>query len=192
MRDKRQETEKRRIVVGVTGASGAVYAQRLLHKLSVLPDVEVALVFTENAKQVFRYELGDIAFDTLAFRQYDNTDFFAPFASGSSTFDTLIVVPCSMGALARIATGLASDLISRTADVMLKECRCLIVVPRETPYNLIHLRNMAQVTEAGGIICPANPSFYSKPATLEALVDTVVDRILTLAGLPVEGYRWGG
>ncbi len=181
----------RRVVVGITGASGALYAQRLLGKLSAMPDVAVAVVFTDNGQQVYRYELGDADYEILPFRRYDNNDFYAPFASGSAGFDTLIVLPCSMGALARIAGGLASDLISRTADVMLKERRCLILVPRETPYNLIHLRNMVQVTEAGGIICPAGPSFYSKPDTIEQLADTVVDRVLQLAGLEVDGYRWG-
>ena len=96
-----------------------------------------------------------------------------------------------MGTLAKVATGLASDLISRTADVMLKEGRRLIVIPRETPYNLIHLRNMAQLKEAGGIICPACPSFYSKPTTLEQVVDTVVDRVLQLAGFNIDAYQWG-
>ncbi len=179
--------------MGVTGASGAIYAQRLLHKLSAMPGVEVALVFTANGEQVFRYELGDAAFEALplAFRRYDNNDFYAPFASGSSSFDTLIVSPCSMGALARMAQGLAADLIGRTADVMLKERRRLILVPRETPYNLIHLRNMVQLTEAGALLCPASPSFYSKPGTIAEAADTVVDRVLQLAGFDAGGYKWG-
>lgn len=181
----------RKIVIGITGASGAIYAQRLLEKLNSLAAVETIVVFTHNGEQVFRYELGDDALHTIAFRRYDNNDFFAPFASGSSDFDTLIIVPCSMGTLAKIATGMASDLISRTADVMLKERRNLILVPRETPYNLIHLRNMLQIQEAGGIICPASPSFYSKPQSLSQAVDTVVDRILSLAGFTVETYHWG-
>ena len=180
----------RQVVVGITGASGAVYAQRLLEKLATQATTEVAVVFTDNGEQVFRYELGEEALSAITFQRYSNDDFFAPFASGSSSFDTLIIVPCSMGTLAKVATGLASDLISRTADVMLKEGRRLIVVPRETPFNLIHLRNMVQIKEAGGIICPANPSFYSKPESLIQAVDTVVDRVLQLAGFNIDAYQW--
>ncbi|MDR3180821.1 MAG: UbiX family flavin prenyltransferase [Prevotellaceae bacterium] len=183
---------KRKIVIGVTGASGAIYAKRLFDKLSKQEDAEVAVVFTENGEKVFRYEMGEEAFHAIPFSQYHNNDFFAPFASGSSLFDTLIVAPCSMGALARIAGGLASDLISRTADVMLKERRTLILVPRETPLNLIHLQNMQRITEAGGVICPANPSFYSRPQTLNDVADTVIDRVLQLAGFMVDTYRWKG
>ena len=182
---------KRQVVVGITGASGAVYAQRLLEKLAAQVTTEVVVVFTDNGEQVFRYELGDDALSAIPFQQYDNNDFFAPFASGSSSFDTLIIIPCSMGTLAKVATGLASDLISRTADVMLKEGRKLIIVPRETPYNLIHLQNMVQLKEAGGIICPANPSFYSKPETLIQAIDTVIDRVLQLAGFTTATYQWG-
>jgi len=180
----------RQVVVGITGASGAVYAQRLLEKLTAQAATEVAVVFTDNGEQVFRYELGEEALSAIPFQRYSNNDFFVPFASGSSSFDTLIIVPCSMGTLAKVATGLASDLISRTADVMLKEGRKLIVVPRETPFNLIHLRNMVQIKEAGGIICPANPSFYSKPESLIQAVDTVVDRVLQLAGFIIDTYQW--
>jgi len=182
---------KRQVVVGITGASGAVYAQHLLAKLAAQTATEVAVVFTDNGKQVFRYELGEEALREITFQQYDNNNFFAPFASGSSSFDTLMIIPCSMGTLAKVTTGLASDLISRTADVMLKEGRRLIVVPRETPYNLIHLRNMVQLQEAGGVICPACPSFYSKPTRLEEVIDTVVDRVLQLAGFKTEAYQWG-
>ena len=182
----------RRIVIGVTGASGAIYAKRLFDKLSMQEDTEVAVVFSDNGAQVFRYEIGEEAFRAVSFTQYNNDDFFAPFASGSSLFDTLIVAPCSVGALARIAGGLASDLISRTADVMLKERRTLILVPRETPFNLIHLQNMQRIVEAGGVICPANPSFYSHPQTPADLADTVVDRVLQLAGFAIDTYRWRG
>ena len=182
----------RKIIIGVTGASGAIYAKRLFDKLSKQEEVEVAAVFTGNGAQVFRYEMGEEAFRAVPFTQYSNNDFFAPFASGSSLFDTLIVAPCSMGALARIAGGLASDLISRTADVMLKERRTLILVPRETPLNLIHLKNMQRIVEAGGVICPANPSFYSRPQTPAGLADTVVDRVLQLAGFTIDTCRWNG
>jgi 4-hydroxy-3-polyprenylbenzoate decarboxylase len=115
----------------------------------------------------------------------------APFASGSGQFDTMMIVPCSMGTLGRIATGISNDLITRAADVILKERRKLICVVRETPYNLIHIKNMEAVTLAGGIICPATPSFYSKPASIEEVAATVIDRIIDLAGLKQETYRWG-
>ena len=115
----------------------------------------------------------------------------APFASGSARYDTMIVCPCSMGLMARIAMGISNDLITRAADVVLKERRRLIVVPRETPLSLIHINNMKAITEAGGIICPAVPSFYSQPQTIEAVVATVVDRVLDLADFDVKSYRWG-
>ena len=115
----------------------------------------------------------------------------APFASGSARYDTMIVCPCSMGLLARIAHGFSADLTTRAADVILKERRKLIVVPREAPFNLIHLNNMKIITEAGGIICPATPSYYSKPQTIEELAATVVDRVLDLAGFDLKSFRWG-
>ncbi|HUX84058.1 MAG TPA: UbiX family flavin prenyltransferase [Chitinophagaceae bacterium] len=181
------------IVLAVTGASGSIYARVLLDKLVILRDqVEaVALVMTENAKKVWETELGQEDFSRYPFPFYAPDDFSAPFASGSSRFDTLIICPCSMGTLGRIASGVSTDLISRTADVMLKEKRKLICVIRDTPFNLIHIRNMATVTEAGGIICPASPSFYSRPVTLEAIASTVVDRLIDLAGLTQETFRWG-
>jgi len=176
----------RKIVVGITGASGAVYAQQLLERLQLLREVEVAVVLSDCGEQVFRYELGDDALAAIPFRCYANNDFGAPFASGSSRFDTLIVIPCTMGTLGRIAHGVSDTLLTRAADVMLKERRRLILVTREMPLNLIHLRNMAQVTEAGGIICPASPSFYSRPATIAETVRSVTDRVLQLAGFDDE------
>jgi 4-hydroxy-3-polyprenylbenzoate decarboxylase len=181
----------RKIVAGITGASGAIYARQLLEKLHTLATVETAVVCTDCGEQVFRHELGDEAFAAIPFRRYANNDFHAPFASGSCDFDTMIIAPCSMGSLARIANGISNDLLSRAADVMLKERRRLIVVTREMPLNLIHLRHMQQLTEAGGIICPASPSFYHRPATLEAAADTVVNRVLQLAGLEQNGAMWG-
>ena len=118
-------------------------------------------------------------------------DFNAPFASGSGQFDTMIIIPCSMGTLGRIASGISNDLISRAADVILKERRKLICVVRDTPYNLIHIRNMETITLAGGIICPAAPSFYSKPTSIEQVAATVVDRVLDLAGFDIKTFRWG-
>jgi 4-hydroxy-3-polyprenylbenzoate decarboxylase len=123
---------------------------------------------------------------------FETDDFKAPFASGSARYDTMIIIPCSMGTLGRIATGISTDLITRAADVILKERRKLICVIRDMPYNLIHIRNMETVTLAGGIICPATPSFYSKPSTLEAVAATVVDRVIDLAGFDQKSFRWGG
>jgi 4-hydroxy-3-polyprenylbenzoate decarboxylase len=123
---------------------------------------------------------------------YDPRNFFAPPASGSAGYDTMIICPCTMGTMGRIAAGTADDLMTRSADVMLKERRRLILVPRETPFSLVHIRNMELLTQAGAIICPASPSFYSKPASIEEAVMTVVDRVLHLAGFEIDSYRWGG
>ena len=182
-----------KIVVAVTGASGSIYAKGLLTKLLQLKDQvsDVAVVLTENAKQVWQTELGDDSYKNLDVRFYSKDDFTAPFASGSGQYDTMIIVPCSMGTLGRIAGGISNDLITRAADVILKERRKLICVARETPYNLIHIKNMEIITLAGGIICPATPSFYSRPQTIEEVAATVVDRVLDLAGLPIKTFRWG-
>jgi flavin prenyltransferase len=182
-----------KIVISVTGASGSIYAKLLLQKLSAVKEqwTEVSVVMTENAKEVWRTELQDEEYKNLPFKVYSTTDFTAPFASGSGQYNTMIIVPCSMGTLGRIATGVSNDLITRAADVVLKERRKLICVVRETPYNLIHIRNMETVTLAGGIICPATPSFYSVPKTIEEVAATVVDRVLDLAGIDIKTYRWG-
>lgn len=180
-------------MVAVTGASGAIYAKVLLDRLRALQaEVEsVGVVMSDNARDVWRFELQNEDFANYPFTFYEKGDFYAPFASGSARFDTMVVCPCSMGTLARIANGVSSDLVTRAADVILKERRKLILVPRETPLSLIHLRNMQLITEAGGILCPASPSFYSRPADFGELAATVVDRVLALAGLPVIGYEWG-
>lgn len=182
-----------KIVIAITGASGSIYAKRLLDKLLAVKEQwqELAVVMTENAKEVWKTEIGDESYTDLPLKFYTTTDFSAPFASGSGQFNTMIIVPCSMGTLGRIATGISNDLITRAADVVLKERRKLICVARETPYNLVHIRNMETITLAGGIICPATPSFYSRPATIEQAADTVVDRILDLAGIDIKTYRWG-
>jgi flavin prenyltransferase len=181
-----------KIAVAVTGASGAIYAKRLLEKLHQLADqvAEVSLVWSSNAYTVWEHELGDRMFERFPFRTYQKDDFMAPFASGSSSYQALIICPCSMGMIGRIAAGISNDLVTRAADVMLKERRKLICVVREAPYNLIHLKNMTAVTEAGGIVCPATPSFYSRPQTLEQAADTVIDRVLQLSGIKLESYRW--
>jgi 4-hydroxy-3-polyprenylbenzoate decarboxylase len=185
---------KRKIVVAVTGASGAIYARLLLDKLQTLQAqlAEVAVVMSDNAKQVWAFELDNTAYTSYPFKFYAKKDFMAPFASGSAKFDTMVIVPCSMGTLGRIASGISDDLITRAADVVLKERRKLILVARDTPLNLIHIRNMQTVTEAGGIICPAIPSYYSKPKTIEELAMTVVSRVIDLIGLEDESYRWEG
>jgi 4-hydroxy-3-polyprenylbenzoate decarboxylase len=180
-----------KIAVAITGASGAIYARQLMRHLAKT-SAEVHLVWSDNARTVWEHELDSKDHDSFPFKVWDKGDFFAPFASGSAGFDALIICPCSMGTLGRIAGGISNDLITRAADVMLKERRKLICVVRETPYNLIHIRNMAAVTEAGGIICPATPSFYSRPQSMEEAADTVVHRVLQLAGIPIESYRWGG
>lgn len=182
-----------KIVVCITGASGAVYAKVLLDKLSVLRDQFAALsvVMTENAKEVWRTELDNSSYEQYPAKFYTQKDFNAPFASGSAQYNIMIIVPCSMGTLGRIASGISNDLITRAADVILKERRKLICVVRDTPYNLIHIKNMETVTMAGGIICPATPSFYSKPKTTEEIAATVIDRVLDLAGLDVSTFRWG-
>ncbi|WP_216846789.1 UbiX family flavin prenyltransferase [Mucilaginibacter sp. L196] len=184
---------KKKIVLAITGASGAIYAKLLLDKLQQLSAqiAEVGVVMSDNAKQVWQVELDNEDYKNYPFKFYSKYDFMAPFASGSARFDTMIIVPCSMGTLGRIAGGISDDLISRAADVILKERRKLILVARDTPFNLIHIRNMQIVTEAGGIICPAIPSFYSKPQTIEELAMTVVNRIIDLTGLENESYRWG-
>ena len=184
----------RKIVLGVTGASGSIYAYRLFEKLkrSNIPCEDIAVVFSEQGRSVFEYELTGKSISNISFTMYENNDFTAPFASGSSSFDTMIIAPCSMGTMASVANGLAHNLICRAADVMLKERRRLILVTRETPLSLVHLRNMTTITEAGGVICPASPSFYSRPNDIDALVDTVVERVLCLAGIvAAPSFSWG-
>jgi len=182
----------KKIVLAIGGSSGSVYAHRLMAKLrDMAPEVKVSTIMTDNAMINWQNEVGDFIASEWTFQHYHIRDFNAPFASGSSDFGTMIICPCSMGLLGRISHGISDDLITRSADVMLKERRKLIIVPRETPYNLIHLRNMMTLTEAGAIICPATPSFYSKPKTINDVIDTVVDRIIDLAGLQVSTYRWG-
>jgi 4-hydroxy-3-polyprenylbenzoate decarboxylase len=184
---------KKKIVVAITGASGAIYARLLLNKLQQLSSQveEVAVVMSDNAKQVWQFELDNEDYANYPYKFYTKNDFMAPFASGSARFDTMVIIPCSMGTLGRIAGGISDDLVSRAADVILKERRKLILVARDTPLNLIHIRNMQTVTEAGGIICPAIPSFYNKPQTVEEVALTVVNRVIDLIGLENESYRWG-
>ena len=182
----------KKIIIAITGASGAVYALSLLKRLRAmpLPPEEVAIIFTGNAEDIMLYETGTVFVPAGNEKLYDNRDFNAPFASGSSSFDTMIICPASMGMVGRIAHGVSDDLITRAADVMLKERRRLVIVPRETPYSLIHINNMKLLTEAGAVICPATPSFYSRPQTIDELVMTVIDRVLALAGFAIDTFRW--
>jgi flavin prenyltransferase len=185
----------KKIIIAITGASGSIYAKRLLDKLQKINNqIDVCdLVFSSTAREIWKYELGT-ASDDLAdnFTIYDKSDFNAPSASGSAGYDKIIIIPCSMGTMGRIASGVSDDLITRAADVMLKERKRLILVIRETPYNLIHLKNMTLLTKAGTVILPASPSFYSLPQTIDDLVDTVVNRVLDLAGFENNGFRWQG
>ncbi len=183
---------KRRIVLAVTGASGSIYAKTLLEKSRKIfsPGDEIAIIFSDTAKEIWEAETGAKFIPAGTEKEYNNNSFYAPFASGSSQFDTMIICPASMGIIGRIANGTSDDLIARTADVMLKERRKLIIVPREMPYNLIQINNMKNLTLAGAIICPATPSFYSNPRTIDDLIMTVVDRIIDLAGFENSSYRW--
>jgi flavin prenyltransferase len=183
----------RKVVVAVGGSSGAIYAKVLLDKLLLLKEqtAAVGVVMSDNARFNWQFELDNQSYRDYPFDFYAKSDFMAPFASGSARYDTMIVCPCSMGLMGRIATGISNDLTTRAADVILKERRRLILVLRDTPYNLIHINNMKLITEAGGIICPATPSFYSKPKNFEDLAATVVDRVLDLAGFDSNSYRWG-
>jgi 4-hydroxy-3-polyprenylbenzoate decarboxylase len=183
----------RNIVVAITGASGSVYARQLVNKLLLIKDQwsHLGIVMTDNAREVWKTELADASYEQYEPYLVSNKDFSAPFASGSGNYQTMIIIPCSMGTIGRIASGTSADLITRAADVVLKERRKLICVVRETPYHLIHIRNMETITLAGGIICPATPSFYSLPKSIEEVAATVVDRVLDLAGFDIQTFRWG-
>jgi len=184
--------ENRKIVLAITGASGSIYAFKLLGRLHELqaPVKEIAVIFSDTGKEIWEAEIGSKFHDEGSAKEYDNKTFYAPFASGSSQYDTMIICPASMGTIGRIANGTSDDLIARAADVILKERRRLIIVPREAPYSLIHINNMKNLTLAGAIICPATPSFYSNPKTIDDLVMTVVDRIIDLAAFDSNGFRW--
>ncbi|HSC52838.1 MAG TPA: UbiX family flavin prenyltransferase [Phnomibacter sp.] len=182
-----------KIVVAVTGASGSIYARLLLDKLCQLRSQidELSVVLSPNAIEVGKHELGSDVLQQYPVKYFDKNDFNAPFASGSGRYNCMVIVPCSMGTLGRVAHGVSNDLVTRAADVMLKERRRLILAVREMPYNLLHIKNMELVTLAGGIICPCTPSFYSKPTTVEEVAATVTDRLIDLIGLQQDTYRWG-
>jgi 4-hydroxy-3-polyprenylbenzoate decarboxylase len=180
------------IIVAVTGASGTIYARQLIERLLVSPQVgRIGLVVSRRGEEVAEWEQVSLP-DDPRIERFANDDMSASVASGSARWGAMVVVPCSMGCVGRIAAGVSSDLIARAADVMLKEGRPLIVVPRETPMNLIHLRNLVALSEAGTVVLPASPSFYSHPADIEAVCATVTDRILTRLGLAHNSYEWTG
>ncbi len=182
-----------KIIVAIGGSSGSIYAKILLDRLKVMANQTEAIgvVMSDNAIYNWELEIGPWSKDEYPFTFYNKMDFMAPFASGSAKYEVMLVCPCSMGLLGRIAAGISTDLTTRAADVILKERRKLIVVTREMPLSLIHIRNMETVTLAGGIICPSTPSFYGKPSTIEEVAGTVIDRVLDLSGLDWKSYRWG-
>ena len=183
---------KRKVVVGITGASGAPYARRLIDVLRSRGDVEIGVCASQTAPQVWALECGGDLREGLGVPVWGVRDYAAPFASGSARWEAMVIVPCSMGTAARIAHGISDTLLTRAADVMLKEKRALVVVPRETPLSVIHLENLAALARAGAVVLPAMPSFYGKPASLQDAIDTVIARILDHLGLESSlGVRWG-
>lgn len=183
--------KNKKFVVAVSGSSGSAYARILLSRLKEFNDVEWGIVFSQNAIVNWEKENPGIRWDQFPYRYYSTQDFNAPFASGSANWDGMIVCPCSAGFLAKAACGLADDLMSRAAQVMLKERKRLILVLRETPLSLIHIEHMKILTLAGAVICPAIPSFYSQASSTDEILSTVVNRVLDLCGLDSKSYRWG-
>jgi flavin prenyltransferase len=183
-----------KLVLAISGASGSPYARRLVKVLQAserTKDVAISLVLSRTAEQVYQHECGEST-AALGLPAFGGRDYSAPFASGSSAADAMIVIPASMSSIARIAHGVSDDLLTRAADVMLKERRKLVVVPRESPYSSIHLENMLALTRAGAIVIPASPSFYGRPQTLEDAMDSVLARVLDHVGLPnALSRRWG-
>lgn len=173
-----------KIVVAMTGASGAIYTQRLLDNLDPRKH-QIHFISTRHAREVAQIELpkGELKIRPSVIQYDENGSMFVPFVSGSAKFDAMVVIPASMGTIGRVASGVSDSTVARAADVFLKERRKVIFVPRETPYNLIHLRNMATLTEAGATIIPASPSFYSKPKTIVEVVDTIIARVLDHLGI---------
>jgi flavin prenyltransferase len=183
----------KKIVLGISGASGSIYAKHIMDTLMTIQEQwqKVGVVLSDNAIINWELEIGKWNPDLYPFDFYDKRNFNAPFASGSAKYDTMIVCPCSMGTLARINAGISDELITRAADVIIKERRKLILVPRETPFSSIHLRNMLSLSESGVVICPAVPSFYSNTKDIADLVRTVTNRVLDLAGFDIQTTRWG-
>jgi len=183
---------RKKIVIGITGASGAPYARRLVGVLRQRDDVELGVCVSQTAPEVWALECGGELRESLGVPVWGIRDYKAPFASGSAGWHAMAVVPCSMGTAARIAHGISDTLLTRAADVMIKERRTLLVVPRETPLSVVHLENLTTLARAGAVVLPAMPSFYGKPATLDDALDTVVARILDHLGLAHDLVRrWG-
>jgi 4-hydroxy-3-polyprenylbenzoate decarboxylase len=182
----------KKVVVGVTGASGAPYARRLIEVLRAEDSVELGICVSQTAREVWALECGGDLAEAVGGQVWGVRDYKAPFASGSAGWEAMVVVPCSMGTAGRIAHGISDTLLTRAADVMLKEKRTLIVVPRETPLGLVHLENLTQLARLGALVLPAMPSFYGKPTTIEQAIDTVVGRILDHLGVKHDlVHRWG-
>lgn len=187
------QTETKNIVVAITGASGSIYAKYLidyLEKISEKNSITISIIFSKTGKEVAQHEIGEDFCKNSLHKIYQENNFYAPFASGSNPADVLVVIPCSMGTLGRIANGTSDNLICRTADVILKEKKKLVLVTRETPLNLIHIKNMERIALAGGVILPANPSFYLKPQTVDDLIYSVIYRIIDHIGLDQNISRW--
>ena len=183
---------KRKIVLGISGASGAPYARRLLQVLREDPGVELAVCASRTAPEVWALECGGDLREAVGAPVWGPTDYRAPFASGSAGWHAMVIAPCSMGTAARVAHGISDTLLTRAADVMLKERRALVVVPRETPLGLVHLENLTQLARLGAVVLPAMPSFYSKPSTLDEALDTVIGRVLDHLGVEHQlTHRWG-
>jgi 4-hydroxy-3-polyprenylbenzoate decarboxylase len=189
-----ERAKPERLVIAISGASGAPYARRLVQILTRTDfgyPLQLSLVLSRTAEQVWRHECGGSPRD-LGLPTFAERDYAAPFASGSSAAAAMAVVPASMSCVARIAHGISDDLLTRAADVMLKERRKLVLVPREAPYSAIHLENMLALTRAGAVLVPASPSFYGRPETLEDAIDSVLARVLDQLGLPnALAKRWG-
>ena len=189
------DARPRRLVIAITGATGAVYGVRLLQTLGATPGIETHLVVSDAAALTLHQEVGlqRREVEALAHVVHKNRDVGAAIASGSFQSDGMIIAPCSMKTLAAVALGLSDNLIARAADVMLKERRRLVLMVRETPFNLAHLRNMTAVTEMGGIVFPPLPSFYHKPASIDEMVDHTVARVIDLFGIEhALAPRWAG
>lgn len=181
-----------KIILAITGASGAIYARQMLEQLIASAQVEqIALIISDKGREVMRYEQQELP-SSPKIVCYANDDMFSAVASGSADWDSMIIIPASMGSVGRIASGVSLSLIERAADVMLKERGRLILMVREAPYSLIHLRNMTTLTEAGAIIIPASPSFYSHPTDIEQATMTIVERIIKLAGISMPHYEFQG
>src|SRR5688572_18998237 len=183
---------KKKIVIGITGASGAPYAKRLLSVLRERDDVELGVCLSSTAPEVWALECGGDVREAVRAPIWGGRDYRAPFASGSAGWDAMVVIPCSMSTVSRIAHGISDSLLTRAADVMLKERRTLVVVPRETPLSVVHLENLTAIARAGALVLPAMPSFYTKPKTLDDAIDGVIARVLDHIGVEhTIGKRWG-